>query len=184
MTLAIHPLTSPRWPELVELFERRGPRGGAQNSPAYGCWCMYWRDRSLPHGEPKKQALAELVRAGRETGLLAYDDGRPVGWVSIAPREEYGDLLRSPQYRPRTEEHGVWSIVCFTIDRGARGRGLAPTLLDAAVAHACSRRASTVEAYPHATKADDYMGSLELFLGRGFAETRQTTKRRVVRREC
>ena len=62
MTLEIHPVTRERWPDLVELFERRGPRGGARNTPAYGCWCMYWRDRSLAHGEPKKRAMAKLVR--------------------------------------------------------------------------------------------------------------------------
>jgi len=39
--LEIHPVTSERWPDMVELFERRGPRGGHRNAPGYGCWCMY-----------------------------------------------------------------------------------------------------------------------------------------------
>jgi hypothetical protein len=115
---SVHPLTPERWPDLVELFERRGPRAGHRNTPAFGCWCMWWRDRELGHGEPKKRALEALVRAGRATGLVAYDGADPVGWVSIAPREEYPVLLRSPQYRPRDEEEEhVSSIVCFAVDR-------------------------------------------------------------------
>jgi len=66
VSFEIHPVTPERWPDLVELFERRGVRGGRRNSPAYGCWCMYWRDRSLPHGEPKKRDMghSELYRRG------------------------------------------------------------------------------------------------------------------------
>src|SRR4051794_26934277 len=75
VSFEVHPVTPERWPDMVELFERRGVRGGRGNTPAYGCWCMYWRDRSLAHGEPKKRAMAKLVRGGREPGLLAYEDG-------------------------------------------------------------------------------------------------------------
>jgi GNAT superfamily N-acetyltransferase len=180
----VHPLTPDRWPDLVELFERRGPRGGHRNAPAYGCWCMWWRNRALEHGEPKKRALAELVRAGRETGLVAYDGGEPVGWVSIAPREEYPVLLTSPQYRPRDEDEHVWSLVCFAVDRYARGRGVTEALLEAAVAHACRRGATSVEAYAHDTKRDDYMGSRELYLAHGFELVRPLKKRTIVRRGC
>jgi GNAT superfamily N-acetyltransferase len=178
----VHPLTAERWPDFVELFERRGPRGGWQNAPAYGCWCMYWRDRSLGHGAPKKRAMNAIVQAGREPGLLAYTDGAPVGWVSIAPREEYEAVLRSPQYRPREDEEGVWSIVCFTVDRGARRQGVCETLLAAAVQHAFARGARAVEAYPHRFKRDDYMGHVDLFSAYGFETVRESAKRVIVRR--
>jgi hypothetical protein len=119
VSFEIHSVTPERWPDMVELFERRGVRGGRRNTPAYGCWCMYWRDRSLAHGEPKKRAMAKLVRAGREPGLLAYEDGVAVGWVAIAPREDYTAIVQSPQYRPREAGGGtsVWAIVCFAIDK-------------------------------------------------------------------
>jgi GNAT superfamily N-acetyltransferase len=185
MSLEIHPVTPERWPHLVELFERRGPRGGHRNTPAYGCWCMYWRERMLPHGEPKKRAMAALVRAGCEPGLLAYGGGVPVGWVSVAPREEYTALLRSPQYRPRDGGGGpaVWSIVCFVVDRDAQRQGIASALLDSAVEHAFAHGASSVEAYPHAADPRDYMGHTDLYRRAGFTHVRDANKRTIVRRE-
>jgi GNAT superfamily N-acetyltransferase len=179
--LDVRPLTAERWPDFVELFERRGPRGGRRNAPGYGCWCMYWRDRRLGHGSPKKRAMGAIVRAGGVPGLLAYRGGEPVGWVSVSPREEYEALLRSPQYRPRDEDEGVWSIVCFVVDKPVQGSGVAGALLEAAVAHARSQGAAAVEAYPHVSKPDDYMGGLDLFRARGFRPTRHASTRAVVR---
>jgi GNAT superfamily N-acetyltransferase len=144
---------------------------------------MYWRDRSLGHGTPKKRALGALARAGREPGLLAYDDDEAVGWISVAPREEFRALLGSPQYRPQDEDEGVWSIVCFVVDRPRQGEGVARALLDAAVAHARKRSAAALEAYPHRSKTDNYMGHLELFLEHGFRVVRKTRTRAVVRRD-
>jgi GNAT superfamily N-acetyltransferase len=183
VSLEVHPVTPERWPHMAELFERRGPRGGHRNVPAYGCWCMYWRDRTLEHGEPKKRAMEALVRAGREPGLLAYEDGTPLGWISIAPRQEHGALLRSPQYRPVDGDEAVWSIVCFTVDKTARSRGVPSELLGAAVEHAFARGARAVEAYPHLSNRGDYMGHVDLFLAHGFELVRETSKRAVVRRE-
>ncbi len=178
-------MTPKRWPDMVELFERRGPRGGSKLSPAYGCWCMYWRERTLPHGEPKKQAMQALVRAGGEPGLLAYAAGVPVGWVSVAPRAQFPHILRSPQYRPRDEGGGssVWSVVCFAIDPDQRRHGLAAVLLDAAVAHAFVRGATSIEAYPHNSSRTDYMGYVELYRRAGFASMRDANRRWVVRLE-
>ena len=181
--LQIRPATQERWPDLVDLFERRGPRGGHRNVPGYGCWCMYWRDRSLPHGTPKKRALESLVQAGREPGLLAYDAREAVGWISVAPREEYEALLHSPQYRPQDEDDRVWSIVCFVVDRPRQREGVARALLGGALTHARKRSAAVLEAYPHRSKKDNYMGHLDLFLERGFHVVRSTATRAVVRRD-
>jgi GNAT superfamily N-acetyltransferase len=181
-SLAVRPVSAERWPDLANLFERRGSRGGHRNVPAYGCWCMFWRDRNLEHGTPKKRALGSLVRAGREPGLLAYDEHEAVGWISVAPRDEYKALLHSPQYRPMDADDGVWSIVCFVVDRPRWGEGVAAVLLDGAIEHARARSAAHLEAYPHRSKTDNYMGNLALFLERGFGVVRETRTRAVVRR--
>jgi GNAT superfamily N-acetyltransferase len=180
----VEPVTAERWDDFVALFSRPGPRGGMRNVPAYGCWCMYWRDRSLEHGEPKKRAMEEIVRGGREPGLLAYDDdGEPVGWVSLGPREDFAPLLRSPQYRPREPGGGgaVWSLVCFTVDRNAQRQGVARALLAAAVEYAFAHGASSLEAYPHKTERVNYMGHVALFEEAGFVSVRETSKRVVMR---
>jgi GNAT superfamily N-acetyltransferase len=146
---------------------------------------MWWRDRSLEHGEGKKRGLEGLVRAGQTPGLVAYENGEPIGWVSIAPREDYAALLRSPQYRPRdVSDDDVWSIVCFVVDREARGRGIRVALLQAAVEHACRSGATVVEAYAHNEKSDDYMGWRELYLSHGFAIVRTASKRSIMQRRC
>lgn len=179
--MTVHPVTPDRWEDMVELFSRRGPRGGHRNTPAYGCWCMYWRDRTLQHGEPKERAMAELVRDGREPGLLAYDGDSPIGWVAVAPRTEFAALLASPQYRPRDEDESVWAITCFVIDKPEQRKGVATALLDAAVEFAFARGAAAVEAYPHVAKGDDYMGGVELYERAGFTKVRDANKRAVYR---
>ena len=144
---------------------------------------MYWRRRSNGNVALNKRRMGAIVRAGRVPGLLAYDkEGAPIGWVSIALREEYDVLLRSPQYRPRDDDDGVWSIVCFTIDRYARRRGVAAALLDGAVRHAFARGASVVEGYPHLANDDDYMGCIPLYEEAGFVRVRDANKRAVYRR--
>jgi GNAT superfamily N-acetyltransferase len=181
----IVPVTPERWEDMVVLFERRGSRGGHRNTSAYGCWCMYWRDRSLEHGEPKKRAMGQLVCAGREPGLLGYDEaGEPAGWVSLGPREDFPAILASPQYRPRDDGGGpaAWSLVCFVVDKPAQRHGAARELLAAAVEHAAARGASSLEAYPHKTERTNYMGHVELFEAAGFQRVRETSKRLVMRR--
>jgi GNAT superfamily N-acetyltransferase len=146
-----------------------------------GCWCMWWRRRT---GDPRKnkRAMRALVRDGREPGLLAYEDGVPVGWVSLAPREEFGHLVRSRYYGPQDEdeEQGVWSIACFYVDPRAKRRGVASALLAAAVDHALARGATAVEAYPH--ERGDYMGSPSMFAAAGFEAVRAARTRTIMRR--
>jgi len=80
----ILPLTPARWPDLVRLF---GPRGACA-----GCWCMYMRRPAAEYrrglGAGNRRALRRLVDR-RPPGLLAYEGGEPVGWIAVAPREEF-----------------------------------------------------------------------------------------------
>ena len=176
--MEVVPLTPDRWDDFVDLFMRKGPRGGAGLGEG-GCWCMWWRQRT-GNRERNRRAMRTLVKAGREPGLLAYAEGIPVGWVSVAPREDYGQLARSKHYGPVKEDEGVWAIVCFHVHPSARHRGVAKALLEAAVEHAARRGARAVEAYPHERRAD-YMGSREMFEAAGFREVRSGGVRTIVR---
>jgi GNAT superfamily N-acetyltransferase len=170
-------VTPERWDDLADLFTRRGPHGG--DGPGSQCWCMWWRHRHRS-AAGNRRALRALVKEGREPGLLAYEHGVPIGWVSVAPREEYGHLSRSRHYGPSESDEGVWSIVCFIVHPSVRHRGLAKALLAGAVEHALERGASAIEAYPHA-RTRDYMGSDGMFASAGFEPVRAASVRTIVR---
>ncbi len=121
-----------------------------------------------------ERAVDEVARDGRAPGLVAYDGGEAVGWISIGPREDYERLAYSRVLAP-IDETPVWSIVCFVVGRRARGRGVARTLLDAGIAYAREHRARTLEAYPvevpaggRIPSADVYRGTLSMFEAVGF----------------
>ena len=174
--MEVAPVTAERWDDLVDLFTRPGPRGGTP-MPA-NCWCMWWRQRT-GNRDRNRDAMRALVREGREPGLLAYDGGAAVGWVAVAPREEYGQLMRSRSYRPQDDDEGVWAIVCFYVDPRAKRRGVATALLEAAIEHALRRGAAAIEAYPH--QQGDYMGDPKSFRRFGFERVRSAGKRTVMR---
>lgn len=110
--------------------------------------------------------MCALVRSGEVPGLLAYRDSAPVGWVSVAPREQFASLLRSPQYRLRDDDTGVFVITCLAVDRELRGQGIGAALVGAAVEYATVSGAIAVEASPKVPP--DYKGTLAWFLDYGF----------------
>ena len=185
----IHPVTADRWPDLVDLFERPGPRGGQPVSS--GCWCMFWRlegrrfdefwGRGKDRGAGNKAQMRSLVEQGREPGLIAYVEGVPAGWCSVAPREKFLRLERS-RTLVRVDDQPVWSIVCFYIHGHYKRRGIAQELLRAAVDYATSKGATIVEGYPvRPGDADPYTGFESMFRAAGFQPAREGGRRSVFR---
>lgn len=172
----IYPVSAGRWRDLVDLFERPGPRGGTPMT--YNCWCMEWRGLTGDR-DRNQQAMRDLAERGHEPGMLAYRDGEPVGWVSVGLRAGFAALLRSPTYRPVDDSEGVHVISCFYVHPSAKRQGVATALLDAAVHHAFERGAAVVEAYPG--NPPDHKGRLEWFERRGFVAVRSAGKRTVMR---
>ena len=188
MNLKVEPLTCERWVDLVELFERPGA------SIARGCYCMFYRRsgrHELPPGltysEANKRALKDLVDHGVVPGLIGYHEGRPIGWVSLGPREAYAKLERSPVMKS-VDARAVWSIICFFADAGTRHRGVAEALLRAALKRARTQGATLVEAYP-CDKASTHgansmwFGAKSMFDRVGFVEVARRTPARPVMRK-
>lgn len=138
-------------------------------------------------GKANKRALKSLVDHGTVPGLIAYRGGRPVGWISLGPREDYLRLERSPVMK-RVDEKPVWSIVCFFVDPKERGQGVTRALLRGAIDYARSKGATLLEAYPvdkEARSHPDFMwfGAKSLYDRAGFTEVARRKKTRpVVRR--
>ena len=148
---------------------------------------MHWRLTSTTFKASTKTArvaaLEGLVQAGTPIGVLAYLDGEPVGWCSIAPRETYVALGRYKALAP-IDAAPVWSVVCFFVDRAARRAGMTRGLLRAAVAYALAQGAKVVEGYPVEPDARlyTYMGSPATFRAAGFADVTPAERdRRVFR---
>jgi GNAT superfamily N-acetyltransferase len=181
--LVFKPVTARQWPDMQKLFGPNGADGG--------CWCMWWRikrsefDKS--HGEANRLAMEAIIHGGQVPGLLAYLEGEPVGWCSIAPRDAFPVLDRSPVLK-RIDDKPVWSIVCFYVGRKHRRCGLSGLLIQAAVEYARSRGGKIVEAYPvdpQAGKVDSggaFTGLIDTFRKAGFVEAARRSKRRVIMR--
>jgi GNAT superfamily N-acetyltransferase len=174
--LSFKPVTASTWKDFEALFESKG-------APSY-CWCMAWRDfenRQSSTNAQRKKAMHDRIRKRIPVGLLAYENGEPVGWCSVAPR----DTLRKMSGDQDGEERGVWSIVCFYVPRARRGEGLSEKLLEAAVKLAYLRGAKAIEGYPVARTSPSYryMGFLPLFKRQGFRQTgRAGSRRHIVRK--
>lgn len=183
----VQPLTPERWHDFAALF---GPNGACG-----GCWCMWWRvtAKEFEAGtDVNRERMRALVESGDHApGLLAYEDGRVVGWGSVSPRPEFGRIERSPDLALLGEDDGpVWSVPCFYIVRGQRGRGIARALLDAAVAYAETHGAAVIEGYAvdpsrrKFTNSELYTGTVSLFERAGLERVgnRTPTSRLVMRR--
>ena len=184
--IEIHPATPSRWPDIVDLFQRPGPRGGTPFTA--GCWCQYWHLRGKAYdvgwGDANRARLERQVAGGEAPGLLAYVAGVPVGWCRLGPRETFERLEHSARLA-RIDDENVWSLVCFSVDVSSRGTGIASALLESAIAHAASRGAPVLEAYPvHAGHhvIDSFTGYLPMFVAAGFEPAREAGRRTIVRR--
>lgn len=182
-TLTTEPLDADHWDDLVALF---GPERGAYSR----CWCMWWRVSGRTFdalgGDGRRAALHERAVQTPPAGLLAYRDRVPVGWVAVAPRQEFGRLDRSPLLKA-VDDTPVWSITCLYIDARHRRTGVATQLIEAAVRLAAAHDATVVEAYPidvdgRATDSAIFTGTRAMFTAAGFQEVARRKHRPILRR--
>ncbi len=178
-------LTEDSWPSLETLF--------SANKTVGGCWCCWFmrarHEVDENWGQGNKDYLKAKVDAKEPLGLLAIEDGEPLGWVAVAPRSTYPRLDNSTITRSDAGPE-TWSVTCFFVHRTARRRGMAATLLGAAVDYAAEHGATAVEGHPVDTEGqkkgsgDLYHGTLAMFEAAGFTLVeRRGTRRALVRRE-
>jgi GNAT superfamily N-acetyltransferase len=142
---------------------------------------MFFRQTSAEYsaksGAENRGEMKRLVERNKVPGLIAYVDDEPAGWVSVAPRTQFGRVERSPLFKRDEVTPRVWSIVCFFVHRAHRGHGVASALVSGAVDYAVKKGAAEIEGYPfdpaHKAKwnsAEAYIGTVEMFAAAGFKE--------------
>jgi GNAT superfamily N-acetyltransferase len=136
---------------------------------------MWWR---IPEGErfndvrgaEAKRRQKELVLAGKSRGLIAFAEGEPVGWCAYGRRTDFAALARSRTLGCDDAEQ-VWSLPCFFVKAGWRGRGVARALLRAALASLKGKGARIAEAYPvrpPSSNAGAFTGTVPWLESEGF----------------
>lgn len=183
LKLMFRKLTPSTWDDFEQLFGKRGACGG--------CWCMWWRlpkkEFDLNKGEGNRDMMKKLVESGHRPGILAYFQKQPVGWCSVAPREEYPRLENSKILK-KIDDKPVWSVVCFFIQKKFRGRGVSTQLLRAVVDYVRKEGGVIVEGYAIEPKQDRipdvfaYNGPIKIFENVGFKEiARRSITRPIMR---
>jgi GNAT superfamily N-acetyltransferase len=173
--LTFKPVTAKTIGDFEALF---GARGGPN-----WCWCMAWRATSAELKDAKsparKQQMLDRINDGVPVGLVAYDEGTPVAWVSVAPKQTFQRGLGGIE-----ETDKVWSLTCLWIRRDHRKQGLSGQLIAAAAKHAKEHKATMLEAYPVDPDSPSYrhMGFVPAFQRAGFeARGREGARRHVMR---
>lgn len=182
MTPAFHAASPERWEDLVAVV--------GNCAVANRCWCAYWylgnAEYKAGWGEQNRLSLEARVKDGAEPGLIAYVDGRPAAWVSVAPRSSFDRLNRSRHFAP-LDDLPVWAVNCFVVARPYRRQGLMPQLARAAAEFALGKGAPGVEAYPiepseTSGAGDLYLGTPRAFAQAGYREVARPLPRRPVMR--
>ena len=154
------------------------------------CYCMEthrtqsdeeWAVRTA---EDNRRDMTRGIEDGKVTALLAYSDGKPVGWCN------YGETTRLNGVMHRfglnvAQQQGVGSIACFVIAAPYRGHRVATTLLEAALERLRARGVTTAEAYPIKelkSAQANYRGPLSMYTAAGFEPYRETGRHLIVRK--
>jgi len=186
--IEVRDVTPERVGDYLDFFDHRAFR----DFPAWqSCYCMEthrdhtdeeWSERT---GEDNRSDMQAMIGDGRVTALLAYVDGKPVGWCNYGETTRLSGVMMKLKL-DAAEHAGVGSIACFVIASQYRGHGVATRLLDAAIERLKGRGLRAVEAYPRrqedSSAQANYRGSLRMYETAGFEPYRKTDRYFVMRK--
>ncbi len=162
-----------------------------------GCYCGFYEtpgdewDPSAEAGPAHRSAKAGRILAGKAHGLLAYADGKVVGWCNAQRRTDFTNMRR---YSVAIDDPAepVGSIMCFLVAPKYRGQGVCTALLNAACDMFRSDSLGIAEGYPTTNPAkkswetpwaeENYKGPLSVYLNAGFKVHRQLERFAIVRK--
>ena len=148
------------------------------------CFCQYWHftgdknawlARCAFESDTNRQLAEQALEEANFSGLLAFDDGKCIGWLKLSPAQHLVKLRNQSVYRKlELESEDVLIIGCILIHPSHRLRGVAVALVRAALVEAKRLGARAVEAYPHAIARgvhdeQAFMGRVSMYEACGFA---------------
>ncbi len=176
MRYTIRPLDASTWAAFAELVERNDGVFG-------GCWCIGYHPERGQKGISHRAVKEDRVRTGRAHAALVIDaDGFAQGWCQYGSPAELPGVKHKREYDKDAPPLPDWRITCFYVDKKHRGRGIARTALEGALAHIGEAGGGLVEAIPEVTTGRQAPGrflfsaTVELFEQFGFTRGRQVGK--------
>lgn len=173
MTIEVRPAT---------VFEDVATLVGPKKPTSSVCFCLSYRIPSKENvalkGPERGERVRRLMDEEGPIGVMAYDDGQPVGWAAVAPRSR--THFATFRKIPHVDDLDVWSVWCIRVRPGHRGAGISHALLAGAVDFARAQGAPAIEGYPvdNAGEKVDltmaYVGTRGLFEKAGFAKAADT----------
>jgi GNAT superfamily N-acetyltransferase len=150
-------------------------------------WRLSSREFNEHKGSGNRRAFKKIVQGKTPPGILAYSGKEPVGWIAIAPREQFIRLEGSRVLAP-VDDQPVWSVACFFVRKDLRNLGLTVELLKAAADFARKHKAKLVEGYPYDLEKKTsppfvWTGLASSFERAGFQEVARRSKTRPIMRK-
>jgi GNAT superfamily N-acetyltransferase len=150
-------------------------------------WRLTRKQFDEQKGEKNKRAFKRIVDAGHVPGILAYANGEPIGWCSVAPREEFVRLETARSLK-RLDDQPVWSVVCLFVAKPYRRAGVSVALLKAAAEYCKKQGVKIVEGYPvePGQKLPDpfvWTGLVSAFRRAGYKEVARPSATRAIMRK-
>jgi len=185
--LEVHDVTPERVGDYQSFFDHDAFR----DFPSWqACYCLEphsthpdeeWAARTAAEN---RRDMTTLIKQGNVTALLAYADGKPIGWCNYGETTKLGNVMRRFGV-DGSNYAGVGSVACYVIAAPYRGHGVASRLLDAALDRLRKKGLKAVEGYP--VKGEDsaqgnFRGPLSMYLRAGFVPHRETKRNIIVRK--
>lgn len=152
-----------------------------------GCYCSFWHQKwaSMADWEKCKKETPEInrgivyekVRSGFHVGVLAYEAGNLMAWISVGPLTDfYWTWKRASALENDAKD--VAGIVCFTLAEKYRNQGLQKQILEELKSYGRLQGWKAIEGYPFDASALEKHGVDVIWPGhkRGFdaAEFKRT----------
>ncbi len=145
-----------------------------QKESGGGCYCSFWHqkwnsradwDLQCKQAPEKNRAIVlEKVRAGFHVGAVVYEDGKPIGWISVGPAPDfYWTWRRVAALGDGANK--IASIVCVTASPDYRGKGFQARTLSKLVGYGKKIGWNVIEGYPFDQSAIEKHGDVVFWPG-------------------